>query len=125
MCWDPSGITALGTGSAGSNSDRLNNPYHLVIDSSGSFYVADCGNNRIQKFTASSLVATTVAGQANTQGGTASNELNQPTCVLIDSNDNLYVLDTNNHRVQYFANGLTTGVTVAGIGKFSSTSVLH
>ncbi len=125
MCWNPSGITVLGTGSSGSNSNRLDNPYHIVIDSAGSFYVADCGNNRVQKFTASSSVATTVAGQANTQGGSASNQLNQPTYVLIDSSDNLYVSDTNNHRVQYFANGSMTGVTVAGIGKFSSTSVLH
>jgi sugar lactone lactonase YvrE len=125
LCWNPSGITVLGTGSSGSSSILLNNPYNLVIDSSGSFYVADYGNNRVQKFTASSSFATTVAGQANTQWGSASNELNQPQRVLVDSNDNLYVLDTNNHRVQYFASGSTTGVTVAGIGKFLSTSVLH
>ncbi len=125
MCWNSSGITVLGTGSSGSNSDRLSNPYHLVIDSAGSFYVADCGNNRVQKFTASSSVATTVAGQANGQGGSASNQLNQPACLLLDSSDNLYVLDTNNHRVQYFANGSMTGITVAVIGKFLSTSILH
>ncbi len=125
MCWNPSGITVLGTGISGSNSDRFNNPYHLVIDSSGSFYVADYYNNRIQKFTASSSVATTVAGQANGQWGINSSYLNQPVYVLIDSSGNLYVSDMSNHRVQYFANGSMTGVTVAGIGKFSSTSVLH
>jgi DNA-binding beta-propeller fold protein YncE len=51
--------------------------------------------------------------------------LNQPTYVLIDSSGNLYVSDSRNHRVQYFANGSMNGVTVAGTGKFLSTSVLH
>jgi hypothetical protein len=119
-----SGITVFGTGAAGSASDHLNNPYHLVFDSSGSSYIADYYNHRVQKFDGSSI-GTTVAGQASGQSGTGSYYLNQPTYVLIDSSGNLYVSDSQNHRVQYFANGSMNGVTVAGTGKFLSTSVLH
>ena len=116
LCWYTSGTTAFGTGSSGSNSDRLNNPYHLAIDSSGAFYVADLYNHRIQKFTTSS-VAITVAGQGNGNSGSGPTYLNQPTYVLVDSNGNLYVSDSQNHRIQYFTGGSLVGVTIAGTGK--------
>ena len=119
------GSTVLGTGSSGSTADHLNNPYHLLIDSSGSFYVDDCNNHRIQKFTTSSSLGTTIAGQANGQGGSTSYQLNQPKYFLGDSSGNLYVMDSQNYRVQYFASGSLAGVTVAGPGNLSSTSVLH
>ena len=129
LCWNSSGITVLGTGSAGTTSDRFNSPRQLVIDSLGSFYVADGGNHRVQKFTASSVVGTTVAGQpGGTGGGTwgsTSFYLNQPTYVLLDSNGNLYVSDTSNHRIQYFTSGSMAGLTIAGNGKFFSPSLLH
>jgi DNA-binding beta-propeller fold protein YncE len=124
LCWNTTGITVFGTGASGSSSDHLNNPYHLVVDSSGSFYIADFNNHRVQKFDGSSI-GTTVAGQANGQGGSGSYSLNEPTYVQIDSSGNLYVSDSQNHRVQYFANGSLLGVTVAGTGKFLSTYVLH
>ena len=125
LCWTTSGTTVFGTGASGSSSDHLSNPYHLAINSSGSFCVADCNNHRIQLFTGSSSIATTVAGQANGQWGTTAYYLYQPLHVLIDSSGNLYVSDSQNHRVQYFASGSLLGVTVAGAGKFSSTSGLH
>ena len=119
------GITVIGTGSSGSSADHLNNPYHLLIDSSRSFYVADCNNHRIQKFTGSSSLGTTIAGQANGQGGSLSSQFNQPKYFLRDSSGNLYVVDSQNYRVQYFASGSMAGVTIAGSGNLSSTSVLH
>ena len=124
LCWDTSGVTALGTGSSGSSSDRLNSPRQLVIDSTGSFYVADCSNHRVQKFTASSLIGTTVAGQSNANWGTTSFYLNQPLYILIDSSGNLYVSDSQNHRVQYFPSGSMAGVTIAGNGNLFSTPFL-
>jgi sugar lactone lactonase YvrE len=38
------------TGTSGTASTQLNNPFSLAFDSEGSLYVGDHGNNRIQKF---------------------------------------------------------------------------
>jgi hypothetical protein len=120
------GTTAFGTGSTGATSDRLNNPSNLVINSSNFFYISDTGNHRIQKLTATSLIGTTVVGQANGNGGSGNTFLNSPTYVLIDSSGNLYVSDNGNARIQYFASGSMTGTTLTGtVGKFLSISVLH
>src|SRR4051812_19780863 len=40
-------------GSQGSVGGQFNSPYHVATDSSGNVYVADAGNNRIQKFDSS------------------------------------------------------------------------
>ncbi|CAM4965392.1 unnamed protein product [Rotaria socialis] len=116
LCWNASAITVFGTGASGSAADHLNNPYYLAIHSSYSFYVADYSNNRVQKVAVFSANGTTVAGQANTAGGSTALYLNNPTYLIIDSGGNLYVSDSQNHRVQYFMNGTMTGVTIAGTG---------
>jgi hypothetical protein len=124
LCWNPSGVTVFGTGTSGSSSDHLNNPTHVVIDSSGSFYVADCYNHRIQKFTGSSVVGTTIAGQSNGQGGSGSYYLNQPLYVIFDTGGNFYVSDSQNYQILYFTSGSLLGALRAGTpGKFWSTSV--
>src|SRR3954447_13542169 len=40
-------------GSQGSMDGEFSNPYHVATDSSGNVYVADAGNDRIQKFDSS------------------------------------------------------------------------
>ncbi|CAF2130588.1 unnamed protein product, partial [Rotaria magnacalcarata] len=116
LCWNASAITVFGTGASGGTADHLNNPYYLTIDSSYSFYVADYSNHRVQKIDAGSMFAKTVAGQANTAWGSTALYLNSPTYLIVDSGGNLYVSDSQNHRVQYFTNGTMTGVTIAGTG---------
>jgi gliding motility-associated-like protein len=46
--------------------------------------------------------------------GAASNQLNYPDGEYVDANGNVYVSDAGNNRVQKFAPGSSTGVTVAG-----------
>ena len=106
-----------GTGGGGTGSDRLNGPYGIIIDSSNSLYVADYYNNRIQKFTAGNPLGKTIAGQANGAAGSSATDLYRPSFFVFDSNQNLYVADTFNHRVQFFLNGSYVGTTVAGTGK--------
>ncbi|CAM4829689.1 unnamed protein product [Rotaria magnacalcarata] len=122
LCWNASAITIFGTGASGSAADHLNNPYYLAIHSSYSFYVADYSNSRVQQLDAGSIFAKTVAGQANAAGGSTALYLSNPTYLIIDSAGNLYVSDSQNHRVQYFMNGTMTGVTIAGTGS-SGTSL--
>ena len=111
------GITVAGTGATGIQSDRFNNPYGIIIDSSDSLYVADYYNNRIQKFTAGNFSGKTIAGRENGAAGSSATDLYRPSFFIFDSNQNLYVADTFNHRVQFFLNGSYLGTTVAGTGK--------
>ena len=46
--------------------------------------------------------------------GSAPNQLNVPHDVYVDQDGNLYITDGDNNRVQKWAPGATTGVTVAG-----------
>lgn len=115
--WQAVGTTVAGLGSAGAGLDRFSTPYSIAVDSSKAFYVADYYNNRIQKFTPSSSIGMTVAGQTGGAFGSTLYDLYHPTSVLLDSNGNLYVSDSGNHRVQFFPNGSTVGTTVAGTGE--------
>jgi hypothetical protein len=110
-----SGDNALAT------SARLNLPTALALDAAGNLYLADTGNHRIRKITASTGIITTIAG-TGTQGfsgdtGLAiSATIDSPTGLALDSANNLYLADTHNHRIRKIT--ATTGLitTIAGTG---------
>ena len=85
------------------------------MDYANNFYIADRGNNRVQKYLFGSSIGERVAG--NVTSGSSLDKLSGPTRVLIDSNENLYIADTGNARVQFWRKGANSGTTVAGIGK--------
>jgi uncharacterized protein (TIGR03437 family) len=101
-----------GTGSSGFSGDggvatlaRLGAPGGLAVDTTGALYVADQLNHRVRKVAADGLI-TTVAGNGNTssqtgdEGGSATTAtLNTPAGVALDQMGNLFIADTNNHRV--------------------------
>jgi hypothetical protein len=87
--------TAAGTGISGSASNQLKFPNGIVVDLNRTLYVADWGNNRIQRFWYGQLNATTVAGT----GATGTITLNGPTGVMVDANGYLYIADYNNYRI--------------------------
>ena len=120
--------TVAGNGSAGYSGDggtatdaELNGVYGIALDGSGNIYIADSGNQRIRKVTASTGVITTVAGNGvggfSGDGGLATNaELLYPQAVAVDSVGNIYIADANNERIRKvsFSTGVIT--TVAGNG---------
>ena len=116
--YDTVGIIVAGGNGQGSGANQFNYPASLFIDAYDNLYVADCYNNRIQKFPAGSSSSTagiTVAG-GNGQGSGA-NQLYYPSGVCVDIDGNIFVADTYNNRVQEFPSGSTSatgGVTVAG-----------
>jgi len=87
----------------------------LASDYLGALYIADYENNRIQKLIIGISTGITVAGQANAAMGNDSYHLHNPPDVAFDSNDNIYVSDRENRRVQFFTRGNLSGTTVAGI----------
>ncbi|MFF1377448.1 hypothetical protein [Streptomyces sp. NPDC058308] len=118
--------TVAGTGQAGYVSDggpavatKLHYPFGVALDSAGTLYIADRYNHRVRKVTPNNII-TTVAGNGNAgyvaDGGPAvATSLNYPVGVALDSAGNLYIGDTNNHRVRKVTtNGIVT--TVAGTG---------
>jgi len=113
--WNSTGITILGkTGTNISFSEKLSLPYGIAFDLFGDLYVADYYHNRTQKILMKTLQVVTVAGQANGSMGSGSYGLFYPTHMAFDSNNNMYVMDTANRRVQFFTQGNLSGSTVAG-----------
>src|SRR5271157_4225867 len=92
-------------------------PQGVAVDSAGNLYIADTGNQRIRQESGGTI--TTVAGNGaygfSGDGGPATSaSLNNPAGVAVDSAGNLYIADTDNHRIRKVAGGTIT--TVAGNG---------
>ncbi|OKP89213.1 fibronectin type III domain-containing protein [Paenibacillus sp. P32E] len=86
-------------GGSGSGLEEFNNPKGVTLDSSGNVYVADSGNHRIQKLT----VAAGLWSEYGYQGavaGTGLGEFSYPAGMAVDNQNNLYVADFDNHRIQ-------------------------
>lgn len=50
QCFTPEGRFLFGLGGTGSEPGRFTRPHGMAMDSQGHLYVADAGNQRIQKF---------------------------------------------------------------------------
>ncbi|CAF3762284.1 unnamed protein product [Rotaria sp. Silwood1] len=91
----------------------LHSPSNIYMTPNGNLYVADTSNYRVQLFSNGSRIGTTVAGD-QTAGATMA-QLNLPTSVSIDSSTgNMYISDTNNHRIQIWAVNATQSSTFVG-----------
>ncbi|CAF1303465.1 unnamed protein product [Adineta ricciae] len=118
LSWNTTGITVAGKVATPSSApDRLHEPFGLALDSADTLYIADQNNNRIQKWLSGAPNGSTLAGQANGASGASATTLNAPSSAAIDTNGNLYIADTNNHRVQFWPYNVSSGTTVAGTGK--------
>ncbi|CAF3682965.1 unnamed protein product [Rotaria sp. Silwood1] len=113
--WSTTGTTIIGNG-YGSASDQLTFPSGLLIEPKTQIlYVADIFNNRVQKRYPNGEVQT-AAGRANCTPGTTPDALSNPVDVFADENENVFVTDWNNHRVQFWPKDAKSGKTVAGNG---------
>ncbi|MFH1674773.1 MAG: RHS repeat-associated core domain-containing protein [Pseudomonadota bacterium] len=98
---------------------RLFMPIGITVGTTGNLYIADTYNFRIRKLDTNGII-TTVAGNGTRgysgDGGPATEaQFRYPTGVAVDASGNLYVADTENHRIRKIdINGIIT--TVAGNG---------
>ena len=128
--------TVAGNGTFGFSGDGgrassavLNEPFGLAVDAAGNLFIADSGNNRIRKVSASTGVITTVAGVGEGGGLTTfagdgepatSAWLNQPFGLAVDASGNLFIADSGNDRIRKVAvNGVITTVAGNGVYRFS------
>ena len=97
----------------------LTKPQSTALDANGNLYIADTDNNRVRKLDTEGRVTTVAgtgsAGDSGDNGPAINGRLNKPSGVAVDSWGNIYVADTENHRIRKVnTSGIIT--TVAGTG---------
>ena len=95
---------------------KFENGVGIAIDSSGdNVFVADTGNNRIEKFTINGTLVTTWG-----KPGKGDGQFISPLAIAVDSSgDNVFVADTGNNRIQKFD---SNGTFITKIGSAGSTN---
>ncbi|CAF1216464.1 unnamed protein product [Adineta steineri] len=104
--WSTTGITLF------SSSTRLTCT-RMFIDSNDTLYGADKDRHYIWKLSKNAENAIIVAGVYESAGSDSA-KLHYPEDVYVDRYGSIYVVDTNNQRIQKFINGTTHGITIAG-----------
>ena len=85
----------------GSSVKQLSWPGGLFVDSMGSVYVVDQGNNRVMRWLRDGVEGSVIVG--GNGRGSQDNQFNEPTSISFDRQGNLYVVDHYNHRVERFS----------------------
>ncbi len=124
--------TFAGTGDFGYFGDTnvatkagMNRPYGVAVDKAGNIYIADAYNDAVREVIASTGTMTTFAGNGQEglggDGGAATGALlDTPTALVFDAAGNLYIADTNNHRIRKVGTDGNIS-TFAGSGEASSS----
>jgi sugar lactone lactonase YvrE len=88
----------------------------LFVDINDNLYCSSANNHHVVKVALKSnkTLPSTVAGTGCP--GPVPNMLDHPHGIFVDKNLNLYVADTKNNRIQFFAPGQMNAITVAGFG---------
>ncbi len=110
-------LRVAGTGSAAFSGDSgyalsgtLNSPAGIVVDSTGTLWIADSGNGRIRKVWRGII---TTVGDTGKPGAASSIPLGVPTGVALDSDGSLLIADSGNAQVLR----VTTLLQVTSVGQ--------
>ncbi|HEV7427052.1 MAG TPA: hypothetical protein VGQ46_11850 [Thermoanaerobaculia bacterium] len=80
-------------------------PLGAAVDTSGNIYFAEALMNRVRRVSATSGIVTTVAGTgaagfSGDGGPAAAATMSTPSAVAFDRAGNLYIVDSDNHRIR-------------------------
>ena len=103
--------TVSGTGEKGYSGDggpaaqaTFNGPKAIRCDGAGNIYVVDTENHSVRRIDSASGVVTTVAGGRRGGGGDGGPatmaEMDRPHGCVVDESGNIFIADSNNHRVR-------------------------
>ncbi len=106
-------------------------PEGAATDRQGDLYVADSFNNRVLRYPRGSTTPSVVYGEPDFDslgdpfcifggGGASASTMCLPSAVGLDSSNNLYVVDSGNHRVLFFPSGSTAPTRVYGQPSFTT-----
>lgn len=117
------GITVTTWGSYGTGNGQFNMPCFIACDSNNNVYVVDRGNCRVQKFSSNGTFITAwgtnngvpVGGPLDNEGH-GDGDFFLPIGICVDEDDNVYVTDSSNNRVQVFT---SSGQFIEKFGYFS------
>ncbi|HUK99587.1 MAG TPA: 6-bladed beta-propeller [Nitrospirota bacterium] len=100
--------------SRGSEPGFLKNPRGMAFDGQGNFWIADTGNDRLQKFSPEGSLLQVIG-----KSGSGEGEFNTPSGVAVSPKGNICVADTGNNRVQVFS---PKGVFLGAFGRGGKSS---
>lgn len=76
----------------------------IAVDADGNLYIADTENHRVRRVdvtgTIRTIAGTGVAGFSGDGGVATEAQLNEPKDVTVDAAGNVYIADTDNHRIR-------------------------
>ncbi|HEY2038483.1 MAG TPA: Ig-like domain repeat protein, partial [Edaphobacter sp.] len=115
------GIQGYGGDSGSALTALLDSPEGLAVDASGNLYLSDTHNQRIRRVDATSGTITTIAGTgrfgyAGDSGTSAMAQLALPRGISFDSQGNIYIADSANHRIRRIDGATGEISTIAGDG---------
>lgn len=95
------GGSSLGDGGP-ATAAQLNAPKGVAVDGQGNVYIADTNDNRVREVSPGGTISTFAGGGSSLgDGGPATAaELGQPSALAVDGQGNVYITDTDNHRVR-------------------------
>jgi DNA-binding beta-propeller fold protein YncE len=100
-----------------SGESKFNLPWGIAVDENANVYVADSGNDRIQKFSSTGEFLLEWG-----QRGVADLEFHEPSGIAASPTGHIYVADSRNNRIQKFTSlgehRLTWGTVGLGDGQF-------
>ncbi|CAF0898554.1 unnamed protein product [Rotaria sordida] len=109
-------VVAGQTDQRGTTNKHLSSPHGLYFDrNSDTLYVADSGNNRIQKWKKDALSGSQVAGSNTSTPSADTGSLDEPEGVWVDELTKIvYVADTMNNRIIRWLPNTSVGDIIAG-----------
>ncbi len=96
------------TGTAGAGyvdgpvaSAKLDHGYGITVDMAGNILFCDRSNHKIRKITPAGVVSTIAGSTQGFQNGSSSTaQFDNPTGIIVDNANNIYVADFNNHKIR-------------------------